>query len=69
MLAEIIKNGVKLETIGGSYAVSKYTNSRRKLLYRPLGGVLVLRLIKPIIRYLKELVRTLILLVVAANYL
>ena len=40
--------GVKLEAIEGSQAVQKRTNSRRKLLYRPLGGGLVLR---PITHY------------------
>ena len=34
--------GVKLEAIEGSQAVRKRTNSRRKLLYRLLGGRLVL---------------------------
>ena len=43
--AEIIKRGVKLEAIEGSQAVRKRTNSRRRLLYRLLGGRLVLRLI------------------------
>ena len=45
MPAEIIKRGVKLEAIEGSQAVRKRTNSRRRLLYRLLGGRLVLRLI------------------------
>ena len=43
--AETIKRGVKLEAIEGSQAVQKRTNSRRELLYRLLGGRLVLRLI------------------------
>ncbi len=34
--------GVKLEAMEGSQAVRKRTNSRRKLLYRPLGGGLAL---------------------------
>ena len=34
--------GVKLEAMEGSQAVRKRTNSRRKLLYRLLGGRLVL---------------------------
>ena len=34
--------GVKLEAMEGSQAVRKRTNSRRKLLYRLLGGGLVL---------------------------
>ena len=34
--------GVKLEAMEGSQAVHKHTNSRRKLLYRLLGGRLVL---------------------------
>ena len=41
---EIIKKGVKLEAIEGSQAIQKHTNSKRKFLYRPLGGGLVLRL-------------------------
>jgi hypothetical protein len=45
VLAEIIKRGVKLEAIEGSQAVRKRINSRRRLLYRLLGGRLVLRLI------------------------
>jgi hypothetical protein len=44
ILVEIIKKGVKLEAIEGSQAVRKYTNSRRRFLYRPLGGGLVLGL-------------------------
>ena len=36
------KIGVKLEAIEGSQAVRKRTNSRRRLLYRLLGGRLVL---------------------------
>jgi hypothetical protein len=40
--AETIKTGVKLEAIEGSQAVQKCTNSRRRLLYRLLGGGLVL---------------------------
>jgi len=43
--AEIIKKGVKPEAIEGSQAVQKHTNSRRRFLYRPLGGGLVLGLI------------------------
>ena len=35
--------GVKLKAIEGSQAVRKHTNSRRKLLYRLLGGGLVFR--------------------------
>ena len=42
---ETMKRGVKLEAIKGSQAVQKCTNSRRRLLYRLLGGRLVLRLI------------------------
>jgi hypothetical protein len=42
--AEIVKSGMKLEAIEGSQAVQKRTNFRRKLLYSPLGGGLVLRL-------------------------
>ena len=38
------KKGVKLEAMEGSQAVQKYTNSRRRLLYRLLGGRLVLGL-------------------------
>ena len=34
--------GVKLEAMEGSQAVQKRTNSRRRLLYRLLGGRLVL---------------------------
>ena len=52
----------------GSQAVRKRTNSGRKLLYRLLGGGLVLGLIKPIIRYPKELVKPPVK-VVAANCL
>jgi len=37
------KKGVKPEAIKGSQAVRKRTNSRRKLLYRLLGGRLALR--------------------------
>ena len=37
--------GIKLEAMEGSQAVQKHTNSRRKLLYRPLGGGLALGLI------------------------
>jgi len=37
--------GVKLEAMEGSQAMRKRTNSRRRLLYRLLGGRLVLRLI------------------------
>ena len=37
------KIGVKLEAMEGSQAVQKRTNSRRRLLYRLLGGRLVLR--------------------------
>ena len=40
-----MKRGVKLEAMEGSQAVRKRTNSRRRLLYRLLGGRLVLRLI------------------------
>ena len=40
--------GVKLEAIEGSQAVQKRTNSKRKLLYRLLGGGLALR---PITHY------------------
>ena len=40
-----MKRGIKLEAMEGSQAVRKCTNSRRRLLYRPLGGGLVLRLI------------------------
>ena len=43
--AETMKRGVKLEAMEGSQAVQKRTNSRRELLYRLLGGRLVLRLI------------------------
>ena len=39
------KRGMKLKAIKGSQAVRKRTNSRRRLLYRLLGGRLVLRLI------------------------
>jgi len=42
--AETMKRGVKLEAMEGSQAVQKRTNSRRELLYRLLGGRLVLRL-------------------------
>ena len=42
------KIGVKLEAMEGSQAVQKRTNSRRKLLYRLLGGGLALR---PITHY------------------
>ena len=40
-----MKRGVKLEAMEGSQAVRKRINSRRELLYRLLGGRLVLRLI------------------------
>ena len=63
------KKGVKLEAIEGSQAVQKRTNFRRELLYRLLGGRLVYGPSKPIIRYLKELVKLPVLLVVAANCL
>ena len=43
--AETMTRGVKLEAMEGSQAVRKRTNSRRELLYRLLGGRLVLRLI------------------------
>jgi hypothetical protein len=43
--AETIIRGVKLEAMEGSQAMRKRTNSRRRLLYRLLGGRLVLRLI------------------------
>jgi len=43
--AETMKRGVKLEAMESSQAVRKRTNSRKKLLYRPLGGGLVLGLI------------------------
>ena len=52
--AETMKRGVKLEAMEGSQAVQKRTNSRRELLYRLLGGRLVLRLIA----YYKILERT-----------
>jgi hypothetical protein len=39
------EKGVKLEAMEGSQAVRKRTNSGRKLLYRLLGGRLVLGLI------------------------
>jgi hypothetical protein len=39
------KKGVKPEAMEGSQAMRKRTNSRRKLLYRLLGGRLVLGLI------------------------
>ena len=39
------RKGVKLEAMEGSQAVRKRTNSRRRLLYRLLGGRLVLGLI------------------------
>ena len=39
------ETGVKLEAMEGSQAVRKHTNSRRKLLYRLLGGRLVLGLL------------------------
>jgi hypothetical protein len=52
--AETMKRGVKLEAMEGSQAVRKRTNSRRELLYRLLGGRLVLRLIA----YYKILERT-----------
>ena len=52
--AETIKRGVKLEAMEGSQAVRKRTNSRRELLYRLLGGRLVLRPIA----YYKILERT-----------
>jgi hypothetical protein len=45
MPVETIIRGVKLEAMEGSQAVRKRTNSRRRLLYRLLGGRLVLRLI------------------------
>ena len=38
------EKGVKLEAMEGSQAVRKHTNSRRRLLYRLLGGRLVLGL-------------------------
>ena len=56
--------GVKLEAMEGSQAVRKRTNSRRKLLYRLLGGRLV-----HTIKYPRKLVKFLMLLVVAANCL
>ena len=60
--------GVKLEAIKGSQAVRKRTNSRRRLLYRLLGGRLVLRLMT---RYKisKRMVKFPIQVVVAANCL
>ena len=58
------EKGVKLEAMEGSQAVRKHTNSRRRLLYRLLGGRLV-----HTIRYPKELVKFPVLLVVAANCL
>ena len=39
------EKGVKLEAMEGSQAVQKHINSRRRLLYRLLGGGLVFRLI------------------------
>ena len=36
------EKGVKLEAMEGSQAVRKHTNSKRKLLYSPQGGGLVL---------------------------
>ena len=62
--AETMKKGVKLEAMEGSQAMRKRTNSRRRLLYRLLGGRLV-----HTIKYPKELVKFPVLLVVAANCL
>jgi len=62
------RKGVKLEAIEGSQAVRKRINSRRRLLYRLLGGRLVLGLIT---RYKisKRMVKFPIRVVVAANCL
>ena len=62
------KKGVKLEAIEGSQAVRKHTNSRRRLLYRLLGGRLVLRQIT-YYKISKRMVKFPVLLVVAANCL
>ena len=67
--AETIKKGIKLKAIEGSQAVQKHTNSRKELLYNLLGGRLIYRPIKPIIKYPKELVKFPMLLVVAVNCL
>ena len=39
------KKGIKLKAMEGSQAVQKYINFRRRLLYKLLGGGLVLGLI------------------------
>ena len=62
------EKGVKLEAIKGFQAVQKYTNFRRRLLYRLLGGRLVLKLITHY-KIPKRIVKFPILLVVAANCL
>jgi hypothetical protein len=66
--AETMKRGVKLEAMEGSQAVRKRTNSRRRLLYRLLGGRLVLGLITHY-KIPKRMVKFPVLLVVAANCL
>ena len=62
------EKGVKLEAMKGSQAVRKHTNSRRRLLYRLLGGGLVLGLIT-YYKIPKRIVKFPMLLVVAANCL
>ena len=62
------EKGVKLEAMEGSQAVRKHTNSRRRLLYRLLGGRLVLGLITHY-KIPKRIVKFPVLLVVAANCL
>ena len=62
------EKNVKLEAMEGSQAVQKHTNSRRRLLYRLLGGRLVLGLITHY-KIPKRIVKFPVLLVVAANCL
>ena len=62
------KKGVKLEAMKGSQAVQKHTNFKKRLLYRLLGGGLVLGLITHY-KIPKRMVKFPVLLVVAANCL
>ena len=62
------EKSVKLEAIEGSQAVQKYTNFKRKFLYRLLGGRLVLRLITHY-KIPKRIIKFPILLMVVANCL
>ena len=62
------EKGVKLEAMEGSQAVRKHTNFRRRLLYRLLGGRLILRRIT-YYKISKRMVKFPVLLVVAVNCL